>query len=520
MKRVSFIFYFCLIFTGCVFAQTPQQPTNPNGYNKFYYDNGKLSSEGPMRDGKPDGYWKTYYQTGKIKSEGNRKDFELDSAWKFYSEQGKIAFEYTYRNGKKNGPLKTFDEKGNVVTSEEYVNNMKQGPTENFYASGKLQKIIPFVEGKEQGTGYEYDTSGTIITITEYKAGFVKNTERLNRRDANGLKQGAWKTFFENGKVKTEGHFLDDKKNGYFKEYNEFGNLVTITKWENGQLVKNPPELAKIETVITYHNNGRPKEIGNYKDGVPEGVFRTYSDSGTIIGAEVYLEGILVGKGIFDAAGVKQGHWLEYYDTGELRGEGDYKDGVKVGSWKYLYENQKTEQIGKYDNKGRPTGTWKWYFDNDQILREETYTDGLRNGTMTEYNEAGTIITQGEYVDGLKEGHWFFQIDDYREEGDYTAGERNGEWKHTYTASGNKRFQGTFINGQPDGKQTWWYENGRVWQEGKFVYGRKDGDWKYFDEEGYMSLVVTYKDDVEIKFDGTKIKFEDPRGVDANGNNN
>lgn len=520
MKRIIYLFILSLFFVSNSFAQTTQTSTNPNGYNKFYYDNGKLSSEGPMRDGKPDGYWKTYYQNGKLKSEGNRKNFELDSAWKFYNEQGRITFEYTYRAGKKNGPLKTFDENENVVTEETYVNNMKQGLARNYFASGKLQKTIPYVEGKEQGIGYEYDINGTIITITEYKSGFVKNTERLNRRDANGLRQGAWKDFYANGKIKNEGHYLNDKKNGYFKEYNEVGNLVNITKWENGVLVKNPPELAKIETVTTYHPNGRPKEVGNYKDGVPEGVFRLYSDSGTIIGAEVYLEGILVGKGIYDLAGVKQGHWQEFYETGELKGEGDYKDGVKIGSWKYLYENGKIDQIGKYDNKGRPTGTWKWYYENDQLLREEIYTDGLRNGTLTEYGVNGVIITQGEYIDGLKEGHWFFQIDDYREEGDYSLGERNGEWKHTYTASGEKRFQGSFINGQPDGKHSWWYENGRVWQEGKFVYGRKDGDWKYFDEEGFMALTVTYKDDVEIKFDGVRIRFEDPRGRDAEGNNN
>jgi antitoxin component YwqK of YwqJK toxin-antitoxin module len=520
MKRIIYLFILSLFFVCNSFAQTTQAPQDPNGYNKFYYDNGKLSSEGPMRDGKPDGYWKTYYQNGKLKSEGNRKNFELDSTWKFYNEQGRLTFEYTYRGGKKNGPLKTYDEKGKVVTEETFVNNMKQGPTQNFYTSGKLQKTTPFVEGKEQGFGYEYDTSGTIITITEYKAGFVKNTERLNRRDANGLRQGAWKEFYANGKVKTEGHYLDDKKNGYFKEYNEFGNLVTVTKWDNGVLVKNPPELAKIETVTTYWPNGKPKEVGNYKDGVPEGVFRQFSDSGTVTGAEIYLEGILVGKGVFDKSGVKQGHWQEFYDTGELKGEGDYKDGVKVGNWKYLYENGKTDQVGKYDNKGRPVGTWKWYYENEQLLREEMYTDGLRNGTMTEYDEAGAIITQGEYIDGLKEGHWFFQIDDYREEGDYTAGERNGEWKHTYTTNGEPRFLGSFINGQPDGKQTWWYENGKVWQEGKYVYGRKDGDWKYFDEEGYIALTVTYKDDVEIKFDGVKVRFEDPRGRDAEGGNN
>ena len=61
------------------------QTTNPNGLNKFYYDNGALSSEGFMKEGKPDGYWKNYYKNGKIKIEGNRKFFLLDSLWKFLS---------------------------------------------------------------------------------------------------------------------------------------------------------------------------------------------------------------------------------------------------------------------------------------------------------------------------------------------------------------------------------------------------------------------------------------------------
>ena len=48
-----------------------------NGSVKYYYDNGKISSEGLMKDAKPDGYWKNYYKNGKIKIEGNRKNYKL-----------------------------------------------------------------------------------------------------------------------------------------------------------------------------------------------------------------------------------------------------------------------------------------------------------------------------------------------------------------------------------------------------------------------------------------------------------
>ena len=78
------------------------------GYNKLYYPNGKISSEGTIKDGKPDGYWINYYENGKIKSEGNRRDFKLDSLWKFYTEKGLLYLMYTYKAGKKNGYKYTY----------------------------------------------------------------------------------------------------------------------------------------------------------------------------------------------------------------------------------------------------------------------------------------------------------------------------------------------------------------------------------------------------------------------------
>lgn len=81
MKKLLFIL---LLFpTGLLFGQ---DTIVKNGFNKFYYASGNISSEGTMQDGKPNGYWKTYYENGNLKSEGNRKNFALDSTWKFYSD--------------------------------------------------------------------------------------------------------------------------------------------------------------------------------------------------------------------------------------------------------------------------------------------------------------------------------------------------------------------------------------------------------------------------------------------------
>ena len=83
-----------------MFAQK-SDTTAKNGYNIFYYDNGKKSSEGTMRNGKADGYWKNYYKTGILKNEGNRKDFQLDSIWKFYNDKGQLTKTFNYLKSKK-----------------------------------------------------------------------------------------------------------------------------------------------------------------------------------------------------------------------------------------------------------------------------------------------------------------------------------------------------------------------------------------------------------------------------------
>lgn len=504
IKKLSLVL--CLVLAPCITRAQPQI-TNPNGYNKFYFDNGKISSEGTLRDGKPDGYWKTYFMNGKLKSEGNRVNFLLDSTWKFYNEEGKLVLTYMYKQGKKNGFKKTYDPKEDYLVQEEnYVADIKQGYTNIYYKNGKLRQKINFIEGKEEGMSYEYAEDGTIITLTEYKYGFIRKQERINRRDENG-KQGIWKEFYDNGVIKTEGTYSDDKKDGYFKEYNDRGGLVNTTKYVGGVLQKNVPELARVDIKNDYHPNGKLKYSGGFKEGdIAEGVHRTYDSTGKILEARVYRDGELLGVGIVDERGNEQGPWKEYHPNGKLKGEGEFKDAKRIGPWEFFHPNGKVEQKGVYDKKGKAQGTWKWYYEDGNLLREEVYVNDLREGMMTEYSDSGSVITKGEYVEGLREGKWVYELGDYREEGVYKGDRRDGVWHHYYTPGGTRRFEGSYLDGTPEGKHTYYYPNKKVMMEGKYSAGGKEGDWRYYSEDGTLFLTITFQNDKEIKFDGVKIR--------------
>ena len=513
------------------FLHLHSQTTNPNGYNTFYYENGAKSYEGNMRDGKADGYWKNYYKNGKLKIEGNRKNFLLDSIWKFYSEKGKITKAVNYLEGKKNGYTFNYDTNQRVSSKETFINDIKQGNSFTYYPSGKTHQITPYLKGKPDGTAYEYSEDSVVISIIKYQGGVLASIERINRKDETGKKQGVWKEFFDDGKLKEEKKFKDDVLDGYVKTYDKKGNLENTQKFNNGKQIKNAPELAKLDVYKEFYEDGTMKYEGGYINGMPVGTHFHYKqkyicdslpvardDTSDVMikkqicrnravpdSAIIYEEGIKTAYGAVDSLRNRIGIWSEYHNTGEFRGKGMYANDKRIGEWIFYYPNSQVEQKGKYDKKGRAQGEWKWFYENGALMREEFYLDNLRNGIMTEYTEDGKIITKGEYIDDLQEGLWIYETPEYKEIGKYVNDKPDSLWKRYYMPKEKLRFEGKFLNGDEEGQHTWYYENGRKIAQGSYIGGMKQGEWKFYDEVGTNYLTIFYENDIEIKFQGVKI---------------
>ena len=502
MKRTLLI-GFILIISGWLFAQDNE--IEPNGYNIFYHDNGEISSEGMMRNGEPDGYWKTYYESGIIKSEGNRLNFQLDSIWSFYNEEGELILQITYKEDKKNGLRRIIREK--EIVEENFVNDVKQGITKYYFTDGKLKKTVPFVDGLENGMALEYNEEGMIINLIEYKKGFIVNRDKINRKDKNGLKQGKWIYFYDDGIVRQEGNYRNDMKNGYFKEYDKDGNLVIVSKYIDDILQEDVAELVELEVRTDYYPNGTIKTIASYKDSIPEGVRREYDENGRIKMAYIFSKGDIIGQGILNEDGEKEGDWKEYFKDGNLKAEGRYKDGKRVGQWKFYHENGNLEQSGKYNEHGELDGTWRWYYLSGELLREDNYMNDLADGHLIEYSEDGKVITEGDYIEGYEDGYWIYESPFHKEEGNWRDGMRNGKWK-SYWDDGQLSFSGDFIDDNPNGRHTWYWDNGQIKDEGRYIMGRKDGDWIKYNYDGTVFIVISFKNGIEKKYDGIRIKPE------------
>lgn len=505
--RIFLSILFLLLYFRYSSAQTD---TITDGYKKYYYPSGAVSSEGLLKNGKPDGYWKTYFENGALKTEGNRKNYQLDSLWKFFGKNGKLQQTLYYKEGKKNGLKQVFDpDSGFLLSEEPFVNDVREGLVKN-YKKGFVYKTIPFIAGKEVGKGYEYAADSTIITITTYKNGFLQREERINRKDAAGRKQGNWKLFFPNLSVKIECRYENDRLDGYYKEYNIKGDLIKTAKYVDGNLQQNASELIMLDTRNEFYENGKIKSSGTYKQGIAEGITKIFDENGKPIDAKIYKGGLLTSQGLMDERGWQQGEWKEFYPTGEIRAQGAYLNGKRTGKWNFFYQNGKKEQTGSYNKNGKPEANWTWYYESGNTLREESFINGLTEGEMREYTDSGKVITRGMYVEGEKEGFWFLEDGDERQEGNYKAGQRTGEWKWFYS-NGKTAYKGEFIENLENGKHTIYYDNGRVMQEGKFIMGQKDGKWRKYDTDGTLLYTIEYQNDQEVKFNGNNISFPDTK---------
>ncbi|MBQ7490351.1 MAG: hypothetical protein IJT51_07545 [Bacteroidales bacterium] len=495
----------CLFLVSLLFSfkVAAQDSINPNGYNRFRYPNGQISSEGWLKDGKPEGWWKSYNENGTLVSEGNRINHLLDSTWTFYNNDGAKTLVINYKKGKKNGERIQYS--AEEYTVENWVEDTITGNVSTFSNDGRLLKTVPYLEGKPHGIGKQYNDEGTVTTITHYFKGVMTKRERINRKDKSGLRQGNWKFFWDNGNLKQEGTYLNDKKHGFFKDYDEDGNFLAVYKYQNDELVEDAKETKKLDKKTAYHPNGKIAITATYYKGQPEGVRREYDTNGVLVKGYLFENGILRYEGITDENGLRQGLWKEYYETGELRAKGKYKNSMPIDDWVFYLPNKTVEIEGEYDKKGRKTGEWKWYYANGELLAIENYEAGQLDGEFVEYDEEQNVLTKGQYVEGQEDGEWVYRNGEITERGQYYDGQRTGTWK-TWYGNGKLASECQFEQGLLDGKYKIYWENGNEKLSGRYVSGERYGIWYQYDEDGALLLTTEYRDGFEIRWNNYQIE--------------
>jgi antitoxin component YwqK of YwqJK toxin-antitoxin module len=211
-----------------------------------------------------------------------------------------------------------------------------------------------------------------------------------------------------------------------------------------------------------------------------------------------------------DAKGKRQGVWIRVHASkpSVLYYKGQFKDGVPTGVWEWYYPTGKlmtimthvkgdeiTDNVNYYDDgkskmsEGRfvkkkidgkekrcREGQWKMY-DSSGILRsDELYSDSLLTGLSKYYYDNGAIASMIQFNQGVKNG----PFTDYHE-------------------NGKKKREGTYEADSFEGKLKQWFENGTLEIEGQYQKGQQFGTWYYYEMNGTLKMAVLYKNGTEVK---------------------
>ena len=93
------------------------------------------------------------------------------------------------------------------------------------------------------------------------------------------------KAFYPNGQAKVVSNFVNGKKHGGSKEYDEYGSLTAEYNYLNGELTGS----------YKIYENNRLKIIGGFLNGEKNGAFKIYDEEGRIVKECIMKFGLLDG---------------------------------------------------------------------------------------------------------------------------------------------------------------------------------------------------------------------------------
>ncbi len=348
------------------------QDTLVTDYDFTYYPNLQIKEEPKFsKDGLFDGKWEQFYEDGETKMTFSYDRNKKDQIWMSYFPD----------NRRENF---TFYNQDTLVTDYDfkYYDNIKIVENPDFYS-------------------YEYYMNLQTVETPRYDNIQIVEEPSFGK---NGLFDGKWESFFENGDQWRTFHYEDGLKVKLWSVfYDSTGMRHSETNYEND--LRHGQYQEWYENIVI-----RPREEGLYKEGVKD-LLWTFWNEFQEKRFEEWRDGVLYDT--FE---------YEYYSNGQVKEEPSYKDRKKHGDWVR-------------------------YFPNGDVMGTRTFVAGLKEGLWIEYyknppGERDDIIAwKGKYVSDKREGKWeWFWLNQERQRVDsYKKGEMTSEKCFERDGSGSSR---------------------------------------------------------------------------------
>jgi len=144
---------------------------------------------------------------------------------------------------------------------------------------------------------------------------------------------------------------------------------------------------------MSWHGNGKPSIVTNYKDGNRDGKYEWFYDNGKPWEVLNYKDDKLDGK------------FEKFYSNGKPRVVANYKDGKRDGKFESFHGNGKLHEVLNYKD-GKLDGKYEWFHGNGKPSIVTNYKDDKLDGKFESFFENGQIAGVLNYKDGKRDGKY------------------------------------------------------------------------------------------------------------------
>lgn len=451
--------------------------------NTFYNDGAKKTELELDEKGKQNGFQKYYDYDGKLYLQNDFKKGNY-AGYKYFDKEGKIISEATLKGNQL--PYKAYTADGTLQSEGLYKDSNKEGEWKYYDNYGNLESKVTYVKDKMVGTLYNYFENGNVKEEMVYK---------------DGLKHGKYTQYYINGKIQSEGQYYNDLAYGEWKFYNQLGKMYRNSFYENDELNGIANDYfpnSKIKSRILYEGHSKNKTLLFDTSGV---CFDTIQYSGT--------EGIIIEKNPLGKISAEyiyhngdiDGQYKSFYGDGTLHFTKTFIEGQAFGEAKIFHPNKKLAHM--YYTLNDEKDSIETFYNTEGIKTDEyLFSEDLIQGKYHSYDDKGNLDTEGEYVDGKRNGKWTYYSSD--KEIYMIRYYDHGKWiGYSYMDKTNKELPMIKIK-EADNTITTYFSNGNKAFEAHYNKGLFQGSYTIYYSNAKKMVSKTFKDDEET---GTTEKY-------------
>jgi len=253
LKASCWIFFLLTGVTALQGQNLLDEQGRKTGPWKVEYTNTKTLYEASFHEGRPVGEMIRYYESGAVRARMMFDSLDDRSFTKLYYENGKQAAEGWYVKKVKDSVWIYYSEfDGTVRIRESYKNGNLHGMVRSYYPSGQVSEEVSWLQDKKDGAWRQFYADGTLRLKSMYK---------------NDMLHGSYELFYPDNTIKIRGAYQENQTNGIWSFYDEKGSEVFTIEYVHGQAVDQEKYLQMMQdTLQKYEMISEPESIQHFQE--------------------------------------------------------------------------------------------------------------------------------------------------------------------------------------------------------------------------------------------------------------